>query len=131
MSDQSEEFKDQEERKQVKNSRVPEKNRSLEKMAWQNKQSTRGEAGRSRTIHSFEMSSENFVENGANLNDDHNNLLKEQSPVSQDSKLVHFADNTSTKEFTTQNQESQDMGCWEGKVIKQLFVEEIKEKSVL
>lgn len=124
MSDQNEEFAEEvvAERKQVENARVPEKNGSV----GQNKESTRGEAGRrSREIHSFEMRSENLVENGANLNDEYSSFLKEQSPVEPKTpKWSSFADNTSPKEFTTQNQKSQDMGFWEGDVVKELSVEE-------
>ncbi|KAM6153715.1 LIM domain and actin-binding protein 1 isoform 2-T2 [Erethizon dorsatum] len=128
MSDQNEEFAEGvvAERKQVENARVPEKNVSVEKTTWQNKESKRGEAGRrSREIHSFEMGSENLVENGANLDDDYSNLLKEQSPVEPKTpNWSSFADNTSTKEFAAQNQKSKDIGFWEGEVVKELSVEE-------
>ncbi|XP_004863042.1 LIM domain and actin-binding protein 1 isoform X2 [Heterocephalus glaber] len=128
MSDQNEEFAEGivAERKQVENAKVPAKNGSMEKMTWQNKVPKRGEAGRrSKEIHSFEMGSENLVENGANLDDDYSNLLKEQSPVEPKSpNWSNFADNTSTKEYTTQNQKSQDMGFWEGEEVKELSVEE-------
>ncbi|XP_013363939.1 PREDICTED: LIM domain and actin-binding protein 1 isoform X2 [Chinchilla lanigera] len=128
MSDQSEEFAEGvvAERKQVENARVPEKSDSVEKKTWQNKESKRGELGRrSREIHSFEMGSENLLENAANLNDDYSSLLKEQSPVEpKTANWSSFADDTSTKEFSTQNQKSQDTGFWEGEVVKELSVEE-------
>ncbi|EHB07348.1 LIM domain and actin-binding protein 1 [Heterocephalus glaber] len=128
MSDQNEEFAGGivAERKQVESAKVPEKNGSMEKMTWQNKVPERGQAGRkSKEIRSFETGSENPIENGANLDDDYSNLLKEQSPVEPKSpNWSSFADNTSTEEYTTQNQKSQDMGFWEGEEVKELSVEE-------
>ncbi|EHA98978.1 LIM domain and actin-binding protein 1 [Heterocephalus glaber] len=128
MSDQNEEFVGgiEAERKQMESAKVPEKNGSMDKMTWQNKVPKRGEAGRrSKEIHSFEMGSENLVENGANLDDDYSNLLKEQSPVEPKSpNLSSFADNTFSKEYTTQDQKPQDMGFWEGEEVKELSVEE-------
>ncbi|XP_023578553.1 LIM domain and actin-binding protein 1 isoform X2 [Octodon degus] len=129
MSDQSEEFAEGvvAERKQVENTRVPEKNERMEKKTWQNKESNKREetGGRSREIHSFEMGSENLAENGANLDDDYSRLLKEQSPVEPKTpNWSTFADTTATKECIPQNQKSQDMGFWEGEVVKELSVEE-------
>ncbi|XP_010621973.1 LIM domain and actin-binding protein 1 isoform X3 [Fukomys damarensis] len=128
MSDQNEEFAGGivAEREQVENAMVPEKNGSVEKMTWQNKVPKRGEAGTSgKETHSFEIGSENLVENGANLDDDYSNLLKEQSPVEPKSpNWSSFADNSSPKEYTTQNQKSQDVGFWEEEEVKELSVEE-------
>lgn len=128
MSDQSEEFAEGvvAERKQVENARVPEKNEHMERKTWQKKESKRGEAGeRSREIHSFELGSENLTENDTNLDDDYSHLLQEQSPVEPKTpNWSSFADTTATKEFSPQNQKSQDMGFWEGEVVKELSVEE-------
>ncbi|XP_036108813.1 LIM domain and actin-binding protein 1 isoform X2 [Molossus molossus] len=114
-------------KKQVENANTSEKNGSVGKTTWQNKESKGGDAGRRRSgeVYGFEMGSENLVENGANLNEDERNLFKQQSPLEPKSpNWSSFADNTSTKEFTTQNQKSQDVGFWEGDVVKELSVEE-------
>ncbi|XP_031318452.1 LIM domain and actin-binding protein 1 isoform X1 [Camelus dromedarius] len=113
------------ERKQMENANASEKNGSVGKATWPNKESKGGEAGRSKEVHSFEIGSENLIENGANLDEGDQNLLKQQSPLEPKSKnWSSFADNTSTNEFTTQNQKSQDVGFWEGEVVKELSVEE-------
>ncbi|XP_060022241.1 LIM domain and actin-binding protein 1 isoform X1 [Lagenorhynchus albirostris] len=128
MSEQSEEFGGgvAAERKQTENANASEKNESVEKTTWPNKGSKGEEAGRrSKEVHSFEMGSENLIENGANLDESDRNLLTQQSSLEPNSKnWSSFADNTSTKEFTTQNQTSQDVGFWEGEVVKELSVEE-------
>ncbi|XP_030690954.1 LIM domain and actin-binding protein 1 isoform X2 [Globicephala melas] len=128
MSEQSEEFGGgvAAERKQTENANASEKNESVEKTTWPNKGSKGEEAGRrSKEVHSFEMGSENLIENGANLDEGDRNLLTQQSSLEPNSKnWPSFADNTSTKEFTTQNQTSQDVGFWEGEVVKELSVEE-------
>ncbi|KAM9072153.1 LIM domain and actin-binding protein 1 isoform 2-T3 [Megaptera novaeangliae] len=128
MSEQSEEFGGGvvAERKQMENANASEKNESVEKTTWPNKGSRGEEAGRrSKGVHSFEMGSENLIENGANLDEGDRNLLTQQSSLEPKSKnWSSFADNTSTKEFTTQNQKSQDVGFWEGEVVKELSVEE-------
>ncbi|XP_012390065.2 LIM domain and actin-binding protein 1 isoform X2 [Orcinus orca] len=128
MSEQSEEFGGgvAAERKQTENANASEKNESVEKTTWPNKGSKGEEAGRrSKEVHSFEMGSENLIENGANLDEGDRNLLTQQSSPEPNSKnWSTFADNTSTKEFTTQNQTSQDVGFWEGEVVKELSVEE-------
>ncbi|XP_068417562.1 LIM domain and actin-binding protein 1 isoform X2 [Eschrichtius robustus] len=128
MSEQSEEFGGGvvAERKQMENANASEKNESVEKTTWPNKGSRGEEAGRrSKEVHSFEMGSENLIENGANLDEGDRNLLTQQSSLEPKSKnWSSFADNTSTKEFTTQNQKSQDVGFWEGEVVKELSVEE-------
>nr|XP_027805862.1 LIM domain and actin-binding protein 1 isoform X3 [Marmota flaviventris] len=126
MSEQSEEFAGEivPERKQVENAWVSEKNGNVGKMAWQNKESKGGEAER-KEINSFEMGSENLIENGANIDEDDNNLLKHQSPPeSKSPNRSSFVDDTSTKEFATQNQKSQDVEFWEGEVVQELSVEE-------
>nr|XP_058938753.1 LIM domain and actin-binding protein 1 isoform X3 [Kogia breviceps]XP_058938754.1 LIM domain and actin-binding protein 1 isoform X3 [Kogia breviceps] len=127
MSEQSEEFGGGvvAERKQMENANASEKNESVEKTTWPNKGSQGEEEGRSKEVHSFEMGSENLIENGANLDEGDRNLPTQQSSLEPKSKnWSSFADNTSTKEFTTQNQKSQDVGFWEGEVVKELSVEE-------
>ncbi|XP_045320177.1 LIM domain and actin-binding protein 1 isoform X2 [Leopardus geoffroyi] len=127
MSEQSEEFIGgmAAERKQVENASASEKNGSVGKTARQNKESKGGEAGRrSKEDHGFEMGSENLIENGASLDENDRNL-KEQSPLEPKStNWSSFAESTSPKEFTTQHQKSQDVGFWEGEVVKELSVEE-------
>ncbi|XP_057557861.1 LIM domain and actin-binding protein 1 isoform X2 [Hippopotamus amphibius kiboko] len=126
MSEQSEEFGGgvEAERKHMENASNSEKNESVGKTTW-SKGSKGGEAGRSKEVHSFEIGSENLIENGANLDEGDRNLLKQQSPLEPKSKnWSSFADNTSTREFTTQNQKSQDVEFWEGEVVKELSVEE-------
>lgn len=128
MSEQSEELMGDvaAERRQVESASVPEKNENMEKMTWQNEESRRGEAGRpSKGIQSCEVGRENLVENGANLDDEYSNILKEQSPVEPKSPdWSSFADNTSPEEFPPQNQKPQDTGLWGGEVVKELSVEE-------
>ncbi|KAL2776407.1 LIM domain and actin-binding protein 1 isoform 8 [Daubentonia madagascariensis] len=128
MSEQSEEFTGGivAERKQVENAKASKKNGNVGKTTWQNKESKGGEAGRrSEEVHSFEMGNENLVENGTNLDENDSNFLKQQSPLEPKSpNWSSFVDNTSTKEFTTQNQKSQDVGFWEEEVVKELSVEE-------
>ncbi|XP_008581315.1 PREDICTED: LIM domain and actin-binding protein 1 isoform X1 [Galeopterus variegatus] len=127
MSEQSEELAGGvvTERKQLENAKGFEKNGSVGKTTWQNKESKGGEAGRSKEVHSFEMGDENLVENDANLDEDDGNFLKQQSPLEPKSpNWSSLLDNTSTKELTTQNQKSQDVGFWEGEVVKELSVEE-------
>ncbi|XP_007073071.2 LIM domain and actin-binding protein 1 isoform X5 [Panthera tigris] len=127
MSEQSEEFIGgmAAERKQVENASASEKNGSVRKTTRQNKESKGGEAGRrSKEDHGFEMGSENLLENGASLDENDRNL-KEQSPLEPKStNWSSFAESTSPKEFTTQHQKSQDVGFWEGEVVKELSVEE-------
>ncbi|KAM9760680.1 LIM domain and actin-binding protein 1 isoform 2-T3 [Dama dama] len=128
MSEQNEEYGGgvAAERKHMENANVSEKNESVGKATWPNKGSKGGEAGRrSKEIHSFEMGSENLIENGANLDESDKNLLKKQSPLEPKSKTwSSYTDNPSTKEFTTQNQKSQDVGFWEEEVVEELSVEE-------
>ncbi|XP_047722031.1 LIM domain and actin-binding protein 1 isoform X3 [Prionailurus viverrinus] len=127
MSEQSEEFIGgmAAERKQVENASASEKNGSVGKITRQNKESKGGEAGRrSKEDHGFEMGSENLIENGASL-DENDRSLKEQSPLEPKStNWSSFSESTSPKEFTTQHQKSQDVGFWEGEVVKELSVEE-------
>lgn len=127
MSEQSEEFTGgmTAEKKQVENANTSEKNGSVGKTTWQNQESGGGErGGNSKEDHGFEMGSENLTENGANFDEDDRNL-KQQSPLEPKStNWSSFADNTSPKEFTTQNQKSQDVGFWEGEVVQELSVEE-------
>ncbi|XP_012509303.1 PREDICTED: LIM domain and actin-binding protein 1 [Propithecus coquereli] len=127
MSEQREEFAGGivAERKQVENAKASKKNGNGEKTTWQNKESKGGEGGRSQEVQSFEMGNENLVENGANLDENDSNFLKQQSPLEPKSpNWSSFVDDTSAKEFTTQNQKSQDVGFWEEEVVKELSVEE-------
>lgn len=129
MSEQSEEFVGgiAAGRKQVEHANASEKNGNVGKTTWQNKESKGGEIGRRRSkeVYGFEMGSESLVENGANLDEDDRNLFKQQSPLEPKSpNWSSFADDTSPREFTTQNQKSQDVGFWEGDVVKELSVEE-------
>ncbi|XP_007936004.1 LIM domain and actin-binding protein 1 [Orycteropus afer afer] len=129
MSEQSEEFVGgiAVERKHVENAKALEKNAGTGKTTtWQNRESEGRESGRrSKEVHGFELGNENLVENGANLDEDDGTLLKQESPIEPKSpNWSSFVDNTSTKEFTAQNQKSQDMGFWEEEVVKNLSVEE-------
>lgn len=131
MSEQSEEFVGggiAAGRKQVENADASEKNGSMGKTTWQNKESKGGgetERRRSKEVYDLEVGSENLVENGANVDEDDRGLFKQQSPREPKSpNWSSFADSTSPKEFTTQNQKSQDVGFWEGDVVKELSVEE-------
>ncbi|XP_036063407.1 LIM domain and actin-binding protein 1 [Onychomys torridus] len=129
MSEQSEETGGgmETERKLMENAKASGKNGSVGKSQRQSKDSTRDEAvRRSKDIHSLELESENFVENGANLDeDDSNDLAQQQSPLEPASpNWSGFVDTTPTKEFTTQNQKSQDVGFWEGDLVRELSVEE-------
>ncbi|XP_074181804.1 LIM domain and actin-binding protein 1 isoform X3 [Rhinolophus sinicus] len=128
VSEQSEEFVGgiAAGKKQVENASASEKNGNVGKATWQNKESKGGEAGRIRKEgHGFEMGSESLVENGANLDEDDRSLFKQQSPLEPKSpNWSSFVDNTSMKEITTQNQKPQDVGVWEGDVVKELSVEE-------
>ncbi|XP_048209097.1 LIM domain and actin-binding protein 1-like [Perognathus longimembris pacificus] len=109
------------ERKQVENTRVSEENGRVGKATWQDTEFTGEETGRSKEIHSFEVGSENFIENGANLDVDEDDchLFTQQSPLEPKSpNWSSVVDNTSTKEFTMKNQKSQDIGFWDGEVVK-------------
>ncbi|XP_055439281.1 LIM domain and actin-binding protein 1 isoform X1 [Bubalus kerabau] len=128
MSEQSEEYGGgvAAERKHMENANASEKNESVGKTTWPNKGSKGGEAGRrSKESPSFGMGSENLIENGANLDESDKNLLKKQSPLEPKAKTwSSYTDNPSAKEFTTQNQKSQDVGFWEEEVVEELSVEE-------
>ncbi|XP_069897020.1 LIM domain and actin-binding protein 1 isoform X2 [Dipodomys merriami] len=130
ISEQSDEFTGGivTERKQVENARVSEKNGSVGKATWKDTEFTGEETRRrSKEIHNFEMGSENFIENGADLDvdEDDSHLFKQQSPLEPKSpNWSSVVDNTSTKEFTIKNQKSQEVGFWDGEVVKELSVEE-------
>lgn len=103
----------------------PGQNGNVDKARCQSRDSTREEAVRSKDIHGVELESENFIENGANIDEDDSNDLTQQSPLEPESpSWSRFVDTTPTKEFTTQNQKSQDVGFWEGEVVRELSVEE-------
>ncbi|KAM4882900.1 LIM domain and actin-binding protein 1 isoform 2-T2 [Thomomys bottae] len=130
MSEQNEEFTGGvvTERKQVESTRVLEENGSVGKATLQDTEFTGEETGkRSKESHSFEMGSENFIENGTNLDvdEDDSHLFKQQSPLEPKSpNWSSVIDNTCTKEFTMKNQRSQDVGFWDGEVVEELSVEE-------
>lgn len=128
MSEQSEEFGGGivTEGKQTEYARASGKNENVGKSRWQRKDSAREEAVRkSKDIHDFELASENFVENGANIDEDDSSDVVQKSPLEPESpRWSGFVDTTPTKEFTTQNQKSQDVGFWEGEVVRELSVEE-------
>ncbi|XP_004692817.1 PREDICTED: LIM domain and actin-binding protein 1 [Condylura cristata] len=124
VTEQSDEVGGATERKQMENASTCEKTGPVGRTTWQNRESKGGEAGRrSREGHDFEMGHESLLENGANLDEDDRNLLKQQSPLEpKPTGWPTFADDTSTNAFTTQSQKSQDAGFWEGDV--ELSVEE-------
>lgn len=113
------------EQKQVENSKVAGKNGNVGKISRQAEEPEGREMEkRSREIHNLELETEDFIENGANFDENESNFLR-QSPLEPKSpNWSSFVDNTPTEEFTTQNQKSQDVGFWEGEVVKELSVEE-------
>ncbi|XP_059103149.1 LIM domain and actin-binding protein 1 [Peromyscus eremicus] len=128
MSEQSEEFGGGivTERKLMEDAKASGKNGSVGKSHRQSKGSTSDEAvRRSKDIHSLELESENFIENGADVDEDDSNDRVQQSPLEPKSpSWSGFVDTTPTEEFTTQSQKSQDVGFWEGDVVRELSVEE-------
>lgn len=111
--------------KRMESAEGPGQNGNVDKARRQSRDSTREEAVRSKDIHGVELESENFIENGANIDEDDSNDLTQQSPLEPESpSWSRFVDTTPTKEFTTQNQKSQDVGFWEGEVVRELSVEE-------
>ncbi|KAK7800560.1 hypothetical protein U0070_006747 [Myodes glareolus] len=125
MSEQNEEFGGGLERKRMEAAEGPEQNGNVDRVRRQSRDSAREEAVRSKDIHGVELESENFIENGANTDEDDSNDLTQQSPLEPESpSWSRFVDTTPTKEFTTQNQKSQDVGFWEGEVVRELSVEE-------
>ncbi|XP_038198886.1 LIM domain and actin-binding protein 1 [Arvicola amphibius] len=127
LSEQNEEFGGGlvTERKRMESAEGPGQNGNVDKARRQSRDSAREEAVRSKDIHGVELESENFMENGANIDEDDSNDLTQQSPLEPESpSWSRFVDTTPTKEFTTQNQKSQDVGFWEGEVVRELSVEE-------
>lgn len=121
-SEQSEEFGGgiATERKQMEKARPSGEKENVGKSRWQG-----DEAPRSKDRSSFELESENFIENGANIAEDDNHVHAQQSPLEPEAPdWSGFVDTTAAKEFTTQNQTSQDVGFWEGEVVRELSVEE-------
>ncbi|CAO2600872.1 LIM domain and actin-binding protein 1 [Lemmus lemmus] len=119
MSEQNEEFRGGlvTERKGMETAEGPGQNGNVDK--------ARRQTVRSKDIHGVDLESENFIENGANIDEGDSNDLTQQSPLDPESpSWSHFVDTTPTKEFTTQNQKSQDVGFWEGEVVRELSVEE-------
>ncbi|KAH0510685.1 LIM domain and actin-binding protein 1 [Microtus ochrogaster] len=113
------------ERKRMESAEGPGQNGNVDKARRQSRDSAREEAVRSKDIHGVELESENFIENGANIDEDDSNDLTQQSPLEPESpSWSRFVDTTPSKEFTTQNQKSQDVGFWEGEVVRELSVEE-------
>lgn len=113
--------------KQAETAITSKKNGSVGKTTWQNQESGGGETGRRKGVGAFEMGSENLLGNGANLDEDDRNLKQHPPLAPKPTNWSSFAENTSPKEFTTQNQKSQDGGFWEGEVVKELCVE--KQRS--
>ncbi|XP_075407816.1 LIM domain and actin-binding protein 1 isoform X2 [Tenrec ecaudatus] len=128
MGEQSEEFAGgtAADRKPVENIEASEKNGAVDKAAWQSKESGRREEdGRGQEVHGFELGSDNPVENGSNVDEDYGAFLTPQSPEEPRSpNWSSFVDNTSPKEYSTQDPRSQGMGFWEGEVVEELSVEE-------
>lgn len=124
-SEQSEELGEEAaaEWKQIES--ASEKNGEVDKTTWQNQESKVDESKRgSREVHAFETESENLIENGSNVDEDESHHFKAQSPLeTKATKWSSFADNTSSKEFTTPSSPSHDVEFWEGEV-KELSVEE-------
>lgn len=113
------------ERKQTENARPSGEKENVGKSRWQSEDAAAEEAPRSKDRRSFELESENFIENGADIAEDDSHVLAQQSPIEPESPAWSgFVDTTATKEFTTQNQKSQDVGFWEGEVVRELSVEE-------
>ncbi|XP_076412862.1 LIM domain and actin-binding protein 1 isoform X1 [Peromyscus maniculatus bairdii] len=114
------------ERKLLEDAKAPGKNGSVGRPHRQSKGSTSDEAmRRSEDSHSLEPESENSMENGANTDEDDSNDLAQPSPLEPKSpSWSGFVDTAPTKEFATPNQTSQDVGFWEGDVVRELTVEE-------
>lgn len=114
------------ERKQTENARPSGEKENVGKSRWQSEDTAaEEEAPRSKDRRSFELESENFLENGANIAEDDNHGRAQQSPLEPEAPgWSGFVDTTAAKEFTTQNQKSQDVGFWEGEVVRELSVEE-------
>lgn len=116
-----------EERKQAGSTKASQRNGSVRETSWQHRESEEEELGRrSQEIRGFEVGSEDLLENGANLDEDDSSHIQQRSPLEPKSpNWSSFADNnTPTKEFTAQSQKSQDVGFWEGEVVRELSVEE-------
>ncbi|XP_040844652.1 LIM domain and actin-binding protein 1 isoform X2 [Ochotona curzoniae] len=115
-----------EERKQAGSTKASQRNGSVRETSWQHRESEEEELGRrSQEIRGFEVGSEDLLENGANLDEDDSSHIQQRSPLEPKSPdWSSFADNTPTKEFTAQSQKSQDVGFWEGEVVRELSVEE-------
>lgn len=127
-SEQSEEFGGgiATERKQTENARPSGEKENVGKSRWQSEDTAaEEEAPRSKDRRSFELESENFLENGANIAEDDNHGRAQQSPLEPEAPgWSGFVDTTAAKEFTAQNQKSQDVGFWDGEVVRELSVEE-------
>lgn len=111
---------------QAGSTKASQRNGSVRETSWQHRESEEEELGRrSQEIRGFEVGSEDLLENGANLDEDDSSHIQQRSPLEPKSPdWSSFADNTPTKEFTAQSQKSQDVGFWEGEVVRELSVEE-------
>lgn len=114
------------ERKPTENAKAAGKTGDVGKPRWQSKDpASQGVERRSERIRSFEPESENFIENGASVAEDDSSVPAQLSPLEPESpNWSGFVDTTTTKEFNTQNQKSQDGGFWDGEVVQELSVEE-------
>lgn len=105
---------------QTESARPSGEKESVGKSRWQSEEAE--EAPRGRDSRSFELESESFIGNGASIAED-DVAPAQRSPLEPESPgWPGFGD--TTKEFTTQNQKSQDVGYWEGEVVRELSVEE-------
>lgn len=115
------------ERKQTENARPSGEKENVGKSGWQSEDAAaEEETPRSRDRRSFEAESENFTENGgADTAEGDGHVRAQQSPLEPESPgWSGFVDTTAAKECTPQNQKSQDVGFWEGEVVRELSVEE-------
>ncbi|XP_008846991.1 LIM domain and actin-binding protein 1 isoform X1 [Nannospalax galili] len=112
--------------RQVEDAKVSGKNGNVGKTSWPLEELEGEEAGgRGRGIHSLQLGSGHRIGNGASTDENDSDSLQQQSPLEPRSpNWSSFVDNTATKEFTLQNQKSQDVGFWEGEMVKELSVEE-------
>ncbi|GAB1299840.1 LIM domain and actin-binding protein 1 [Apodemus speciosus] len=109
------------ERKQTENAGPSGETENGGESRWQSEDGSE-DAPRGKDRRSSQLERESFIENGADLAEDDS---AQQSPVEPESPgWAGFVDTTATKEFTTQNQKSQDVGFWEGEVVRELSVEE-------
>lgn len=108
---------------QTESPRPSREKESVGKSRWQSEEAEAEaeEAPRGRDGRSFELESESFIGNGASIAED-DVAPAQRSPLEPESPgWPGFGDTTTAKEF---NQKSQDVGFWEGEVVRELSVEE-------